>query len=429
MPTNSFYSNENTNDLVTAHLQLAKKFSDKLYLKWQTSIKLDVATMPSLVQMRYYFSNSDAITCPITGASSVNPVKLIYVDGSCSKQVFDGSVIARIIKEKGICPITRQEVQDYISTYTPLFVEEFNKVATKNICKQSDILDSDKRVVAEFIDNYLILNLDPDDIVVNGCSLLYTAAKFGLADHVKKLLDKGMSPNQTQGFSQQSDFHFTPLCVAACLNHVDVVRELLSHQTNAADVNATPDDGVFTDVAPAYFAARFGHVETMKELVLFKANLRDRAVCQGISALYMAILKDDTAMVSEMLKSDSLDIDFLQTRKGDDEGLSALYLAVSNGNVEIAKQLLAKGADVLQKQGEGKFKDRTVFDIKLRDDEVELKELLVKAKATRAALTSLVQQPVQVRPMSRLLTSIKPVQGRVRPGSVISRRGPGTAWR
>lgn len=334
-------------------------------------------------QMKRYFSDSDDITCPITFAMTVEPVNLVYShDMSTSIQVFDLTAICRIAETNGTCPVSRQEFYDYKELSLPPFIAEFNKVTTKSLDTKSDITAEDQKIVAEFIDNYLELGLDLENLLVTGCNLLYIAAKFGLPMQVKKLLDRNMNPDLPQSFGVGIDDNFLPLGISATLGHYEVAEALLSHTTNPANPNKLINSKEYKNVACAYFAARYDQAETLQLLIAHNAKFNSSTTCNGITALYQAVYRNYLTTVKEILKAKDLEIDALQTRAGEHQGQSALFLAILHGNHKMASLLLSAGANPQQQQGNGHNKGKTIFDIKIDDSNLELKNLLSEIRPT-----------------------------------------------
>jgi len=155
--------------------------------------------------------------------------------------------------------------------------------------------------------------------------LLESSAK-GDVDRVRRLLDRGVSPNGIDGRAQ------TALHYAAAKGHKDVAALLVSR---GADVNTTSKRGA----TPLHCAAGAGHRELVEFLISKGAHV-DPVMEDGITPLAGAVFVGHTGCVAQLIESGA------NVNRRSLDGLACLHVAVSMGNERLVLLLIGKSADV-----------------------------------------------------------------------------------
>jgi ankyrin repeat protein len=202
------------------------------------------------------------------------------------------------------------------------------------------------------VEKLLQAGADPNATLPEGETALMTAARTGKLDAVKALLARGANANAKEQWRGQ-----TALMWAAAENNATAVRALVEA---GADVAARSNGG-FT---PLLFAARSGAIDAAKALIDAGANPNDTIVQSqprnqrgGASAGQAAaagVNRPPEPAAGQRPQGEQanplaalaqvFNTGFRGGRTGPG-GTSALLLAVTNANFELAGMLLDKGAD------------------------------------------------------------------------------------
>jgi ankyrin repeat protein len=156
---------------------------------------------------------------------------------------------------------------------------------------------------------------------------LHTSAAYGRVGIVKLLLEKGADVNI------RNDGGETPLHYATGCGNIEVMKVLLENGANVGEKGT----GCRT---PLQWAAGNGRIKEAKLLLAYGADINQKGT-SGHTALNTAVAAQPEQI--EMIK-------FLLSKGADVNSPDAyhntpLYTAVSRGNIELAKLLIAAGAD------------------------------------------------------------------------------------
>jgi ankyrin repeat protein len=134
--------------------------------------------------------------------------------------------------------------------------------------------------------------------------------------------------------NQTNDYLATPLHIAAISGSVEIISLLLE---NNADL--TPK-GEY-DLLPLHFASFKGHIAATELLIERGSDIAAKTTT-GKTPLYLAVENNKRDMVDCLTRK----LTTSQIDSADTENFTPLHIAALNGNVEIVKLLLAKGANV-----------------------------------------------------------------------------------
>jgi uncharacterized protein len=181
---------------------------------------------------------------------------------------------------------------------------------------------------AAMIDLLLRAGVDPNSANPGGETALMTASKTGNVDAVKLLLDHGASINMKE--SQRGQ---TALMWAVLENHPDVVKLLLAH---GADINAQTKVEI-PDGTSGKPEAKSGDIGAHGP-----GMYRGRAVPSpsgGMTALHFAA-RDGNLEMARILVEAGAHLD-----RPSANGTRPMVVAIINNHIELALNLLEKGAD------------------------------------------------------------------------------------
>ena len=200
---------------------------------------------------------------------------------------------------------------------------------------------------AAIVEKLLIAGADPNSALPEGETALMTASRTGKLDAVKMLLARGADANAKEQWKGQ-----TALMWAAAENNAASVKALVEA---GADVNSRSNGG-FT---PLLFASRAGATDAIKVLLDAGANVNDSIVQAppknarggaagqgqapaGVNRPASGAGQSQANPLAALTQVYNTGIRGGRTGPG---GTSALVLAVTNANFELAAVLLDKGAD------------------------------------------------------------------------------------
>jgi len=174
-----------------------------------------------------------------------------------------------------------------------------------------------------------------------GATALYEAAERGQEAVVRRLIERGADVN-LGGRSGVS-----PVAAAAYAGRASIVSLLLAHGADAA----TPDA---TGKPPIVYAAAGGQLDIVKQLLAQKIDINAR-YANDLTILMWASGPDERVAEPQALGVVAYLLDAgAHIDDRDARGRTALMIAAEGGHAEIAKLLLAHGADPALKDKAGK---------------------------------------------------------------------------
>lgn len=230
----------------------------------------------------------------------------------------------------------------------------------------------------EFIDKY---KANVNAIDSDGKSALYYAAEQGNLEAVQLLLnrdaqvDGGIFPFPLKTIKVEG--HFTPLFIASKKGYLEIVRELIAKN---ATINYIVDnysrgdnsEEPFLGYTSLAIASYYGHIGVVHELLNRGAEINLSGE-YGTIPLVAAILNNQIEIYRELIARGA-DIQLFGN-------ISPLGAAVEKQNVEIVHDLLDRGADV---DIGGRGRGETPFDLACNRDiaNIEIVRMLLSKGAT-----------------------------------------------
>ena len=161
--------------------------------------------------------------------------------------------------------------------------------------------------------------------------LLYEACCAGAADRVHALLAAGADCDMClQRHAGRKDLKNRPLCGAASLGRLEVVRLLLEHK-------ATVDAPNSAGTSPLMLAAMGGHVDVVRTLLTHRASI-DAIDTSEWTALSLAALRGHVEAIRVLIEAGA-HVDVFNF-----EGQTALSFACKNCHEGAARVLIQNGA-------------------------------------------------------------------------------------
>jgi uncharacterized protein len=217
-------------------------------------------------------------------------------------------------------------------------------------------------------DEQVLRSLPADPAIINtpqpdGTTALHWAVRHGDTDAAKALIKAGADVKATNRYG------VTPMALAAMNGSAAMLRLLLDAGADPNSANPGGETALMT-------AARTGSVDAVTVLLDRGANVNPKDTGHAQTALMWAVLENHTGVV-KLLLSRGADINAhttVTTPKGEyvparaggasgtgiirqralptaDGGMTPLLFAVRDGNAEMARFLLAQGADIDQSSG------------------------------------------------------------------------------
>jgi ankyrin repeat protein len=177
-------------------------------------------------------------------------------------------------------------------------------------------------VVKLLIDKGANVNLQDE----SGATALWVAVKNGNADMVSTLLSAGVDPNI------EIESGETPLMTAAEIGNLEITHALLDANAN---VHAKESEAGQTALM---WAVAEGHNDVAEALIDKGASIHDKTDA-GFTALHFASLNGSLNSTQKLVSMDA------EVNAMSEDEMSPLLLAAAGGHDELARYLLAQGAN------------------------------------------------------------------------------------
>lgn len=158
-------------------------------------------------------------------------------------------------------------------------------------------------------------------------------------------VEEWLAEHGAASVTQPNDAGKTPLCIAACSGHLEIVQLLAA---NGASVTQSNNDGWHRDgpaITPLIVAARKGHLEIVQWLADNGASVT-QPNNNGYTPLYIAAENGHLEVV-QLLAANGASV----TKPC---GKSPLWAAAENGHIKVVQWLAGNGASVTQPDGYGR---------------------------------------------------------------------------
>jgi ankyrin repeat protein len=178
-----------------------------------------------------------------------------------------------------------------------------------------------------------------DVVSKHGATPLSCAAEFGRAEVLGALLDAGAEPNETNDNSRRF-----PLHNCAQYGNVAAAEVLIGR-------GADPTKEQRSGLTPMHIAAQFGRLDVIKYLLRasrergLALGTRATSTSGGCTPLMLATRYGHDESVAELI-GDAADSAAAEVNRGDDSGWRALHRAASAGHGAVLHRLIKHGADL-----------------------------------------------------------------------------------
>lgn len=197
-----------------------------------------------------------------------------------------------------------------------------------------DLVEAAKRSDRDAVRTLLAAGADPDEAWGDGATALHWAAHRDAPALVADLLAAGADPDAAD------DHGVTPLALACLNGSLPVVDALL---TAGADPNAARSNGE----TPLMTAAGVGSLDAARSLLAAGADPDAAEAALGQTALMLAVAENHTP-VARLLLETGADVSARSRNR-----FTPLLFAAQQGNLEAADLLLSAGADVNESAPDG----------------------------------------------------------------------------
>jgi hypothetical protein len=187
---------------------------------------------------------------------------------------------------------------------------------------------------------------------------IHEAAYKGNLKKVKQIIDRDPAQVNVQDWQDH-----TPLYLASCKGHTEIVDFLLAH-------NANTELGNNLNERPLAVAAEFGHYNTVKTLLMHGATVNCRDILDR-TPLHEAALRSGKEVIN-ILISYGADVS-----AKDDDNDTPLHQAAMLNNIEAAKALVEHGADLFVKND---YDYAKLYIAATQDNNEAAKELVRRGK-------------------------------------------------
>ena len=207
------------------------------------------------------------------------------------------------------------------------------------------------------------------NINVYGGPLIVRAIDIGNLEIVRLLLSNGADPNST-------DLEGTPILSKAASNgNLEIVILLLE---SGVDIHIDPHEE-FSGGPPLFFAISSENLEMIRFLLDRGADINQPEWYHNRTGLWITVCRNKNIEISQFLLKNGANPNIRDAggfSGNPNDGRTPLMCAVNNGNVEMVKLLVSKGADV----HEMNLVNKTVLDIAEERGNPEILDELIPYK-------------------------------------------------